>query len=116
MTTYRSTQMCAECPFRANALPGWLGPWTVDDIHNLVHRNESHMICHTRLEQDQHCVGALRYMNSVCRQSHDEERLAAQRALREIPDQPLIPPFKFKEHHSLDNAVEFYKGQQNDDD
>lgn len=116
-TTYDSTQMCNECPFRANAIPGWLGPYTVEQLHNLIHRNESHMLCHTRLKKAQHCVGALRYMNSVCRQSRDEERFAAQKRLREIPDkQELIKPFQFRSYHDQENVIKTLKGTVNGTD
>jgi hypothetical protein len=32
MATFERKVMCNECPFHANALKGWLGPHSVDDI------------------------------------------------------------------------------------
>lgn len=113
MTVYKRKKMCSECPFRAKAMNGWLGPWTVKDFEAMIHTTEDHFVCHTDIdklkengctdeqieEEGQHCVGMLRYMTSVARRSRDPERLAAQKALESTKDQAIIPPFKFGEHH-----------------
>lgn len=115
MTQYTQTRMCSECPFRANAIPGWLGPHTVEHFHQMIHTTETHFICHvdvdrmvregfTEKEQEehgQHCVGMLRYMNTVIRYSRDPERAQRQDELKAFEDQPLIPPFKFAEYHKV---------------
>jgi hypothetical protein len=113
MPQYTQKKMCSECPFRACAIPGWLGPHTPEHFHQMIHTTESLFICHTHVdkmvdaglteeeqeESGQHCVGMLRYMNSVIRTSRDPERSKRQIELKKIPDQPLIAPFKFREYH-----------------
>lgn len=112
MPTYKRQTMCDECPFRATAPAGWLGPYTVQQMHDIVHK-EGDLICHkdvARLAKKgaskrkvevagQHCVGMLRYRSSVCKRGHDATQLAAQDALEVVPDQPTIPPFQFDNYH-----------------
>lgn len=105
--------MCAECPFRANAVRGWLGPSTPEQVNNAA-RGEEPYICHLDIErmadngadeteievEGQHCVGMSRYRNSICKGSRDPEQFKFQQELKKIPDKPLIPPNKFLEYHS----------------
>ena len=101
MTQFTKNVMCAECPFRANAPPGGLGNYTVDQLHALIHENNQHLLCHMHVKEvlesytddddedvsadrlldnwGEHCVGALRYMSSVCRLANDRECAEAQR-------------------------------------
>lgn len=37
MPTLKRKTMCDECPFRACALKGWLGPLSIDEIEKAVH-------------------------------------------------------------------------------
>jgi len=112
MPTFERKVMCDECPFRKAALPGWLGPHSIEDIEKVVHSEEP-FICHEEIEElsvrgleseeieqeGQHCVGMLRYRNAMCKRSRDEETAQAQMELKTVPDQDLIPPRKFREHH-----------------
>ncbi len=112
MTVFKRNKTCNECPFRADALPGWLGPLTIDEIETMV-REDHDLVCHMDINRlmkkglnedqiaitGQHCVGLLRYMNSVCKLSRDPEKSAAQKLIRTIPDRPMIAAFKFREHH-----------------
>jgi len=106
--------MCSECPFRAKAPPGWLGPWTVDQLEGAIHAHGvCTFVCHLdiaarkkRKQSDSvidrlgdHCVGFLRYMTAVFKLSRDSEQAAAQSRLEAIPDQPVIAPFKLRDHH-----------------
>lgn len=116
MANYRSTKMCDQCPFRLASPRGWLGPWTVDQLEAVVH-SEAEFICHKSIDvlhsknrtddeilaRGKHCVGMLRYRNAVLKQSRDPKQAAAQDALRQIPDQPVIPAFKLREHHTPEN-------------
>lgn len=126
MPTYKRKTMCHECPFRACAPRGWLGPMTVDDLESTIHGPEMApgvhvgdlgvMICHVSIdelrrqgvtddaeteEKGQYCVGAARYANSVLKSAHNHELHAFQQALKSVPDQPLITPFKLREYHTL---------------
>ena len=38
-------QICSECPFKSNSLPGWLGPHTLDQILD-SQRDEIPFSCH----------------------------------------------------------------------
>lgn len=124
MPVYERLKMCKECPFRANAPPGWLGPLTVDDLLQTVHGpyipgtkvhvgDIGHMICHVDiarlaakgldddqiLEQGQQCVGAIRYANSACKDARDPEVLDFQERVAATPDQPVIPARMLREYH-----------------
>lgn len=73
---------CKECPFRKTSLPGWLGPWTTQEILAQVH-SEGGLACHTvvnklveeGVEQDSEemqerthvCVGSLQHANASCK-------------------------------------------------
>ena len=43
----RSTP-CFDCPWRRNAVKGWLGPYTAEEWQQLVHSDEA-IACHTTL-------------------------------------------------------------------
>lgn len=112
MPKFERKVMCGECPFRKKAPAGWLGPHSIEDIEMVVHSEEP-FICHESIEEmmgrgyegeqieehGQHCVGMLRYRNSMCKLSRDPQTAQAQTELRTVPDQALIPPRKFREHH-----------------
>lgn len=114
MPIYERCQMCAECPFRANAPSGWLGPWSIGDVEEML-QGDSTFICHTEVaemkgdnedieddiiaEEGQHCVGFLRYMSSLCKLSRDPDKAAAQRELKTVPDLAVIPAWQFRKHH-----------------
>lgn len=105
--------MCKECPFRAKSAPGWLGPWTIEDFEQMM-RADTNFICHMDAEQmfqipipdDQqdtrgsHCVGMLRYFAASGKLPRDPVKAAAVARLKEIKDQPVIPPGQFRKHHS----------------
>lgn len=120
MPVYKRKKMCSECPFAANALRGYLGPMTVDDLEKSVHGpipgigDLGDMICHISIDQlrkkgiktdeqtlakGQQCVGMIRYANSVHKQARREEVLKFQKAVKETKDRPTIPPFKLREYH-----------------
>lgn len=113
MPVFRRKKMCDECPFRAAAPRGWLGPWTVDQFHDAIH-GEDVVICHSDaakkydqgLNMDevravgQHCVGIMRYRESVFKCPRDPKVRAAQEAIEKVADQSVIPPFQFRDFHS----------------
>lgn len=128
MPTYERMKMCSECPFRANAAPGWLGPLTIDDLEKAVHGPEvittndgmkihlgdvGDMICHKSvaamkrkkvpekqmLRRGQQCVGMIRYANAVMKRAHRPEVREFQAAVEHVPDKPVIEAFKLREYH-----------------
>lgn len=110
---FTQRKMCAECPFRAAAAPGWLGPYSVEELAQAVHM-DGELACHVDVKKQhrkhgedadvsdvvQHCVGMLRYQRSVCKIPQNADQAAAGRRLVAIPDVPLIPPGQFQAHHS----------------
>jgi len=114
MSTFERKVMCDECPFRANSLKGWLGPHSIKDIKKIV-QSDAIFICHEEIEEmnfrgfrdkeiiekGQHCIGILRYRNSVCKRSRDKETSQVQDDLKTVPDQDVIPPNKLLEHHDF---------------
>ena len=112
MPTFERKTMCAECPFRKKSAPGWLGPWSVDEFEQIIN-SDSQFVCHdvinkmsddnvpTSIIEDvgQHCVGLLRYRNSLCRLSRDPEVAEVQRELRSVQDEEIIPAREFRTHH-----------------
>lgn len=119
MPSYARNKMCGECPFRADAAPGWLGPWSAEEIEEIV-LTDQNFICHTdidRMKEDgididdplekdiamdlgQHCVGAMRYMNQHFKLSRDKKKAEAQQRLKAQQDQDVIPARKFVEYHN----------------
>lgn len=130
MPTYERKTMCAECPFRKASIRGWLGPLTVDDLEQSVHGvnmggtfvgDLGEMICHMDIqrmrddaeswgeeidddviaEEGQQCVGMIRYANSSCKRSKVRHVPDFQTAVKAVPDQDIIAPWKLREHHTL---------------
>lgn len=113
MPSYRQTKMCKECPFRASAPAGWLGPWRPEQVDAAV-RNDEPVVCHLsvarlrkagRSDADieavgAHCVGALRYASAMCKLSRDPEKAAAQLHLKKVVDLPVVPAHGFVAHHA----------------
>lgn len=58
MMNHNLTQMCNDCPFRKNAVPGWLGSYTSEKIIELI-QIEVLFPCHKHVEEahtDEHHV------------------------------------------------------------
>lgn len=126
MPTFKRKKMCAECPFRLGAVRGYLGPLTVNNLLDTVHRprvegvgrvgDVGELICHMDIaalqadgntpadisDSGQMCVGMVRYANSCFKRSRDEELGKFQDELRNVPDDPVIPPGKLECYHTLE--------------
>lgn len=63
---------CGDCPWRKDALPGWLGTMTPEEWLRAAH-GEDRIDCHT-LEGPQ-CAGAAIYRANVCKHPRDPELL-----------------------------------------
>lgn len=112
MPKFTRKKMCSECPFRAIAPCGWLGPHTPDHMNQVAH-SDAGFICHTSVKQmqdcgksgddiadkGQQCVGMSRYRISVSKWPRDLGQSDFQRSLELVEDQPTIAPFKFLEYH-----------------
>jgi hypothetical protein len=114
MPVYSRTKMCGECPFRANSVPGWLGPHSIEDIETYI-QSDSIFICHETIvamkrrgcsakkieDEGQHCVGFMRHMSAHCKLSRDFERAGFQARLKDIPDTPVLKRGMFRTYHEL---------------
>lgn len=83
-------KVCAECPFRKNAIPGWLGPDTALEVTQKVH-SEHGYVCHMsidkkptdeqgRVDVSKHghqCIGAIIHANLSCKTYRPENPLSA---------------------------------------
>jgi len=118
MPKYSKRVMCSECPFRANALKGWLGPLSADDVNIVVHSDLPY-ICHVDMDKlasegkggpdnleklGEHCVGMARYRQSVCKRPRDPEAAAFQDAVVKVADKPIIAPFQFVKYHTQEST------------
>lgn len=63
---------CSDCPWRRNALPGWLGMMSPQSWVETVH-SEERIDCHTRLGAQ--CAGAAIYRTNVAKMPRDRTLL-----------------------------------------
>lgn len=95
---------CNDCPFRRNAVPGWLGAsrpeWFVESAlsdfaeyapgapmapcHQTVNYEDDDWLA--KLSEADACVGALQFAANNCKSPRDPERSAAVRAAGQNPD------------------------------
>lgn len=83
---------CGDCPWRRDALPGWLGNLTADDWLRAAH-GESRIDCHTIAKMQ--CAGAAIYRRNVCKRMHDPKLLV----LDADRERVFSNPMEFKEYH-----------------
>lgn len=96
----RSTP-CFDCPWRRNAVKGWLGPWSAEEWEQIAH-GEAPIACHVTLDGDNgwnsdgvvQCAGAAIYRANVCKDPRDP-------AVATLPpDKELVFAFgEFVEYH-----------------
>jgi hypothetical protein len=113
---FRRKQPCKECPFRENATPGWLGPWTPEGILQQAH-GEAGLGCHYHVNQllkkepemsdekliaSTHvCVGSLFNANNSFKCYRNPVLRAWQDALEKIKPRVRIMNWKeFMDHHT----------------
>lgn len=70
---------CSDCPFRRDAIPGWLAGESPEWWMQLAH-GEGSSECHT---SDKQCAGLAVYRANVCKSPRDES------ALR-LPKDPIV--------------------------
>lgn len=104
---------CRECPFRTSSAPGWIGPWSVDDILAQA-TSEVGLACHVdvarlkdlnagylKLVRDVHvCVGSLQLCNRSGKRFVVRD-LAQMQAAVGVGVNILNVP-EFRAHHSED--------------
>lgn len=92
-TRKQHTAPCSDCPWRRDALPGWLGGFTAQSWVATAH-GDMVVKCHTTIGPQ--CVGAAIYRANVCKVSRDDRalRLPADR------DRVFSTPTEFLDHHT----------------
>lgn len=103
------TQPCAQCPFKRQSLPGYLG---ADDPESFITKTmaDMEMPCHmsvdyedpdweSTLDDAQQCAGAAIMFSNMCKLSRDprRKRLPADR------ETVFARPEEFLAHHTLKN-------------
>ncbi len=84
---------CSDCPFRRDALPGWLGGDTPEYYTRLA-QSDLLIHCHTKLGPQ--CAGAAIYRANIGKVPRDRK------VLRLLPDKMTVFswPTEFINHHS----------------
>jgi hypothetical protein len=85
---------CSDCPFRLNALPGWLGHETPDGFIAIA-QSDGIYPCHTKIGPQ--CAGLAIFRANICKLPRDR------RALR-LPRDPLrifASVAAFLSHHQI---------------
>lgn len=85
------TKPCSDCPWRKDALPGWLGGTSIDDWLQIAHGNY-HVPCHTT--GNQQCAGLAIYRSNVCKRV-EPPLLKLEKDLETVFETPM----QFEEHH-----------------
>lgn len=85
---------CGDCPFRRDAIPGWLGTMSPEQWLLAVH-GEARIDCHAHIGPQ--CAGAAIYRANMAKRPRDASllRLAADR------DTVFASPSEFKEYHDM---------------
>src|SRR5258705_13907898 len=91
VTTQHRTP-CSDCPWRVDALAGWLGVRTVDEWLKSAHADVQ-IFCHVRLGAQ--CAGSAIYRRNVCKLPRDPEALQ----LPADREKVFATPTAFRAHH-----------------
>lgn len=83
---------CGDCPWRRDALPGWLGSLSADDWLRAAH-GEATADCHTLTGAQ--CAGLATYRANVCKRPRNPA------ALQLGPDRDTVfaGPAEFRDYH-----------------
>lgn len=65
---------CSDCPFRRDALPGWLGGNTAEDFVSFARGDEPYP-CHTKIGPQ--CAGLAIFRANICKSPRNPEALIA---------------------------------------
>lgn len=91
---------CAECPFKNQILPGWLGGETVDDTVSAA-LSEQPFLCHlTRGKSNKECAGRLLFAKSSAKMFRNSElESAARKLVAELGTKDILGLRDFGNHH-----------------
>jgi hypothetical protein len=100
--TKQPVKPCSDCPWRRDALPGWLGSSTAEEWVHCAH-SESPMHCHVFPQF--HCAGAAIYRSNTGKLLRDAK------AFKLPVDKKLVfdSPYQFLEYHTnIEEQMESY--------
>jgi hypothetical protein len=86
---------CSDCPWRRDALPGWLGEMTAGEWIQAAH-GEARIDCHTVIGPQ--CAGAAIYRANMCKKPRDPKVLRLPVDHQEV----FSSPTEFCDHHEGD--------------
>jgi len=86
------TSPCHDCPFRREAVPGWLGEDSADKWVKDVH-GECRVDCHAIIGPQ--CAGAAIYRSNVAKRTRDKTNLV----LPADRERVFATPIEFLNHH-----------------
>lgn len=92
---------CHECPFRANALRGYLGGFSARETYGAA-VSEDDFDCHlTRAEgaERRHCAGRLMFATKMCKSFRRRDLEQARQALKQQAPDVEILGRNFIEYH-----------------
>ena len=95
---------CSDCPWRRDALPGWLGGHTANNFLLAAH-GEDRIDCH--VHGDVQCAGAAIYRANMCKSPRDRSLLT----LRSNPRDVFASPSQFRDHHARPQLTGKEKGR-----
>lgn len=91
---------CNECPWRRNAAPGWLGPYSADEWLEIAH-SEAPIACHKTVgrqgwqEKSRQCQGAAIFRANVAKQPMNPTMAQGPRDTQQV----FRSNAEFKDHH-----------------
>lgn len=87
------TEPCSDCPWRRDALKGWLGGHTADEFVDIA-RSDFPYPCHTITNQQ--CAGMAIYRRNICKVPRPPAIV-----LEKDTETVFATPMEFTEHHKL---------------
>jgi len=99
-TKRQHARPCGDCPFRRNALPGWLGGVPLRYFARLIHDDETSYPCHARRPADRpedkwQCAGLATIRANVLKVPRDRAALAVPADYANV----FTSERQFVEHH-----------------
>ena len=83
----RLKEPCKDCPFKRRSIPGWLGPWTPEEV--IAQVRHTTFPCHKTIregdneDQLESCAGAALWLNNTISLSRNRDVATHQKKLKE---------------------------------
>lgn len=98
----KKKEPCSDCPWRKNALPGWLGNHDVDYFHDVFEQDFPYPCHQTMGKPNEHiCTGLVFTRVNSCKISKYPGPLKeTENALRDVQNNCFDNIHQFKDYHS----------------